>query len=82
MRILAFILAFILAVAQSTEDPSGHLQPLGSHQPPEGSLAVVDVLPSPREFFENYVKPGKPVIFRGAAKAMPPYTQWTDDYLR
>nr|XP_006815434.1 PREDICTED: lysine-specific demethylase 8-like [Saccoglossus kowalevskii] len=37
---------------------------------------------TPKTFFEQYVKPGKPVLFRGAGKAMKSYLLWTDEYLR
>ncbi|KAK3729606.1 hypothetical protein QZH41_016172 [Actinostola sp. cb2023] len=81
MKVLVFLLFLVLNVAQSSIDPHGHLQPLGEHQPPEKPITVTEILPSPREFFENYVKPGKPLIFRGAAKKTPPYARWTDEYL-
>ncbi|CAK0816134.1 unnamed protein product [Prorocentrum cordatum] len=57
---------------------------------PQGHVEVRDVLPTPAEFFTEYVRPkdgpfagvGKPVLFRGAAKRMPAYEKWTDEYLR
>ena len=74
----------ISASAESSTDPTGHLQPLGSHRPPEAVIAsvTVDKIPSPEDFFNNYVLPGKPLLFEGAAKEMPAYSLWTDVYLR
>ena len=34
------------------------------------------------EFHENYVIPGKPLIFKGAAKKFEAFSKWTDDYLK
>ena len=65
-----------------SQHPPGHLQPLGSHQPPSGSIESSEVVPGPREFFEENVRPGKPLLLRGAAKSMPAYSKWTDGYLR
>jgi len=60
----------------------GHLQPLGSHRPP----MHVDVLFSqldPIEFFDNYVKASKPVLFKGAARSFPSFMVWKNDsYLK
>ncbi|XP_077998630.1 jmjC domain-containing protein A-like isoform X2 [Glandiceps talaboti] len=66
----------------SSSHPKGHLQPLGSHQPAEGHVEVLEVIPSPKQFYENYVKASKPVIFKGAAKMSPGFNLWSDDYLR
>lgn len=82
MKVSWCLVLNLLALTHCSEDPVGHLRPLGSHQPPENSISVLNHIPSPREFFDNYVKPGKPVLFKGAAKKMPPYNLWTDDYLR
>jgi len=57
---------------------------------PQGHVEILDHVPPPREFFFDYMEnrggpfegEGKPVLFRGAAKAMPAYQLWTDDYLR
>jgi len=39
-------------------------------------------LPSPSTFFDEYLHPEKPVLFREAAKRMPAFARWTDKYLR
>ena len=80
-RFLLLICA--LSSLTSTEDvPKGHLQPLGSHRPAEGSVETLDFVPSPSEFYDAFVVPSKPVIFKGAGKASRGFYQWTDDYLR
>ena len=73
-----------LTKSESLSDPPGHLQPLGSHMAPEGQITTVSVdnIPPPEVFFQNHVLPGKPLLFRGAAKQMPAYSLWTDEYLR
>ncbi|XP_078664060.1 bifunctional peptidase and arginyl-hydroxylase JMJD5-like [Branchiostoma floridae x Branchiostoma belcheri] len=62
-------------------DPPGHLQPLGSHQPPTGQVESVDTIPSPEEFYHRYVAPRRPVILSGAARLFPAYKRWNDWYL-
>ncbi|XP_077988721.1 bifunctional peptidase and (3S)-lysyl hydroxylase Jmjd7-like [Glandiceps talaboti] len=60
----------------------GHLKPLGSHRPPVGTVDILDHVPHPFTFFRDYVQPGKPVLFRGAAKNMRAFHLWNDEYLR
>ncbi len=66
----------------TTPLPTGHLQPLGSHRPPDVIIDELNEVPSPRDFWEKYVKHEKAVIFRGAAKESPAFKLWTDEYLR
>ena len=64
------------------EDLPGHLQPLGSHMPPEYVKRVSDV-PTPSQFVEQYVRPKQPVIFEGLIKDLQVRKNWAkDDYLR
>ena len=64
------------------EDLPGHLQPLGSHMPPEYVKRVSDV-PTPSQFVEQYVRPKQPVIFEGLIKDLEVRKNWADDdYLR
>merc|ERR1711959_737078 len=60
---------------------------VGQHQ---GHIEIQNELPTPEEFFKQYVKPpksseyanvGKPVLWKGAAKKMPAFNLWTDEYL-
>ena len=61
----------------------GHMQPLGSHRPPDKpGIDVLDTVPDPVTFYDNYVKNGWPVLLRGAAKNMLAFQLWTDEYLR
>ncbi|CAH3190414.1 unnamed protein product [Porites evermanni] len=62
--------------------PTGHLQPLGSHRPPEGAIKSVEHVPTSQEFYNEYVLKGQPVIFKGAAKLSPGFQLWSDSYLR
>ncbi|XP_046562648.1 bifunctional peptidase and arginyl-hydroxylase JMJD5-like [Haliotis rubra] len=64
-------------------DPPGHLQPIGSHAPPQ-TLEVKHEFPHPSDFFAKYVKPGIPVVFKSILENIDykPYKTWTDEYLR
>ena len=79
--LLIFNFVWIFSPLES-KHPPGHLEPLGSHQPPLGSIDNTDLLPSSQDFFEQYALPGQPVLFKGAAKKMPAFSKWTDEYLR
>lgn len=78
------LIAIFFSVLSSVEGehPQGHLQPLGSHQDPEGVIASTDVVPNAKDFFERNALPGEPLLLKGAAKKMHAYSRWTDDYLR
>ncbi|KAI8507973.1 hypothetical protein Bbelb_142130 [Branchiostoma belcheri] len=65
----------------STPPPHGHLQPIGNQVPPVGAVEVLQDVPHPRDFYHKYVKPGKPVVFKDAAKEMAAFKLWTDEYL-
>lgn len=62
--------------------PAGHLQPLGSHRAPEGTIKSIEHLPSPQTFYDEYLLAGQPVIFKGAAKLSPGFDLWTDSFLK
>ena len=83
--VLSFLVIFnvnVCITGQSETLPPGHMQPLGSHRPPDPvEEFYVDNLPTPEEFWRKYVKPSKPVVFRGAAKKSPGTWLWTDEYL-
>ena len=61
--------------------PAGHLKALGMHSGPEGSIDQVEGFLEPKEFYDNYVSLSQPVLFKGAAKNIPAYKLWTDEYL-
>ena len=82
MRALLILNFVWICSSLESKHPPGHLEPLGSHQPPLGSIDNTDLVPSSQDFFEQYALPGEPVLFKGAAKKMPAYSKWTDEYLR
>ncbi len=62
--------------------PRGHMQPLGAHRDPDPvEERSVDQLPTPLEFWNDFLMPSKAVVFRGAAKKFPGASLWTDSYL-
>ena len=88
-----FKIIFVLLIASSSltnvnsdsskDLPVGHLKPLGSHRPPETNLVDdLQEMPTPQEFWTNYVSPSKAVVLRGAAKQGRAFTLWTDDYMK
>lgn len=82
MKPFLLVCVIIYVVQGDSDHPPGHFKPLGSHQDPEEPITELHEAPLPQEFFENFVKPGKPALFRGAAKKMPSFSLWTDEYLR
>lgn len=79
---LSWLVGLLCAVAVFGTDLTlepGHLKPFGEggfSQPVE----ELDYFPSARDFFENYVKPLKPVKMKGAAKMSAAFGKWNDDY--
>lgn len=62
--------------------PKGHGEELGKHGESDGHLDVLETIPSPQMFWEQYASVRKPVVFRGAAKNFPAFSLWTDSYLK
>ncbi|XP_076823464.1 uncharacterized protein LOC143469603 [Clavelina lepadiformis] len=60
----------------------GHLLPFGSHREPSVKVLEINSVPQPIEFFENYVEPRRPVVFRGAAKRSRAFSEWTIENLQ
>lgn len=81
MRTVVVVVFSWVLSSLECKHPPGHLHPLGSHQPPEGVIASTDIVPCAKDFFEQNALPGEPLLFKGAAKKMQAYSQWTDDYL-
>ena len=84
MRLL-FLLHLAIAAIGNDDiiDLPGHMQPIGSHRPPEESISVLPYVPNPLEFYEEYVTAHTPVLFKGAILDTPALTKWRDDeYLR
>lgn len=82
MRVVLILISVWIISPLESKHPPGHLQPLGSHQPPVGSIRTTEIVPDALEFFEQNALPGEPLLFKGAAKKMPAYLKWTDEYLR
>ncbi len=63
--------------------PRGHMQPLGGHRDPDPvEERSVDQMPTPLEFWNEFLVHSKAVVFRGAAKKFPGASLWTDSYLK
>jgi hypothetical protein len=75
-------LAALVLLGVTSGSPVGHLQPLGAHRRPETSLPVETGFIPPKRFFDEYVVPRRPVVFRGAADSWPARYLWSDEYLR
>lgn len=75
--ILLILVEFVFGKDLTTEP--GHLKPFGdggaSHPVEE-----IDYFPTAKEFFEDYVRPLKPVKMKGVAKMSAAFGKWTDDY--
>ena len=73
---------FLLLTAQSRHVESlQNLQPLGLHTPSSGHIDVLNGMIPAQKFWEDYVKNGRPVVFKGFALSSPAYKLWTDEYL-
>lgn len=68
--------------SQKSNEPPGHLLPLGSHMFSKNDVATLNALPHPQDFFQNYVQVSRPVVLKGAAKHLPAFNLWSDEYLR
>ena len=58
--------------------------PFGEHNPYKlPSCEVLDEIPSPKEFYEKYVKPEKAVVLKDIAKSWSAFRNFkSDEYLR
>lgn len=71
----------LLSWSSTSELPSWHMKPLGSHREPDKvDESFVEDLISPQKFAE-YVLQRKPIVLRGVAKEWPAFKLWTDEYL-
>ena len=93
----SFIAIFVLAISQfcygavkqktdsllpKTKKLAGHLEPFGSHRKPEGQVMTLKDFPEPKVFYEKFVKPGVPVMFKGVAAKSLNLNALTDEALR
>ncbi|KAK7091446.1 uncharacterized protein [Littorina saxatilis] len=68
---------------QDPSIPEGHLRPLGWQRRPDGKVKEVEEMPNTREFYEDYVRVSKPIVFRNGITEGPALTLWEiDDYLQ
>ncbi len=85
LLIFVLLFQFLLPLCSGGDAPPplpGHMQPLGSHSEPE-LVPMLAHIPSPLEFREKYVKPGKPVVMKGVMAETEVLGNWqSDDYLR
>jgi len=58
---------------------AGHNLPLGSNINKPLKVAELDEFPNPVEFFDSYVSPSRPVVFRDAAKRLPNFEKFSND---
>ena len=83
---LLFIFLGLFWCLDSTDQnnalPKGHGEQLGKHRSSDGHIDVLETVPHPQDFWNDYVSIRKPVVFRGAAKNFPAFTLWTDEYLK
>eukprot|EP00794_Sanderia_malayensis_P008242 gene8242-9124_t len=71
------------SIRGSDVPPLGHLEPFGAHMAPSPVDEItMENMPSPKQFWKDYVSRRKPAVFRGAAKQSPAYEKWTDEYLK
>ncbi|XP_031563461.1 tRNA wybutosine-synthesizing protein 5-like [Actinia tenebrosa] len=57
----------------------GHLEPIFSYGK-RHQVEVFEGFPTPKQFFQDFVSPSKPVLFKDAAKRSPAYKLWNDEY--
>lgn len=63
--------------------PEGHLRPLGWQRRSDGPVKEIQQMPNTREFYNDYVKPSRPVVVRNGIVQAPALTLWeNDDYLQ
>ncbi|XP_065916678.1 bifunctional peptidase and arginyl-hydroxylase JMJD5-like [Dysidea avara] len=82
MRFLILLQFISISIGTNQDDLPGHMQPIGSHRPPEESILVINSVPDPLEFYEKYMGTHTPVLMKGAIAGTPAVTKWiNDEYL-
>ncbi len=75
-----FYLISFTSFSLGSLDPTllpGHLKPFGDHMAPM-PLEETEEIPDAKTFFQKYVLPSRPIVFRGAAKKFKAFSKWTD----
>ena len=79
--VICLCYSLLLPLCRS-DDPPGHMQPLGSHMEPQMVDRIAHV-PFPEEFYHEYMQLKKPVVFEGLLKRTDVLRNWQrDEYLR
>ena len=81
MVITTFVLLFSgvgLICGLDRELETGHLKPFGFGK--TVPVDEVDNFPNPKQFFQKYVWPLKPLKMSGAVKGSTAFQKWSDDY--
>ncbi|XP_069137666.1 uncharacterized protein [Argopecten irradians] len=83
--VLCFISSSLFLPSDGAGNPPGHLEPLGSHRPPEEGIPMMGKFPSPWVFYHDFVKQSQPLVMRkvltSASGDIPAFNKWTDAYL-
>jgi len=81
VKLLSVCLSLAVSSAEHCDGGThaGHLQPFGSSGPFR-RVDVVHSFPSTVEFFQQYVRPLRPLKMTGAARLSSAFHKWTDDY--
>ena len=78
LLLLPICLLHVLACASKSTHP-GHLKAFGSSGPFSHIEQVIDDVPDPIGFFENYVAKSRPALFRQALAKDPHLSLWNSD---
>ena len=82
MRLCSAILFGSLCIFISSNVVSS--ETLGKHTPSSGGTTVLGgKFPQTAVMYNHFVKPGKPLLMKGALEeTYPPFDDWTDEYLK
>ena len=82
LSLLGLLIAWQTVEAGDGSTHFAHLKPFGAHMPADSVDEFPNgKIPSPQDFWRKYVKRRRPVVFRGAARVSPAFTEWTDEFL-
>ncbi|XP_057300540.1 bifunctional peptidase and arginyl-hydroxylase JMJD5-like [Hydractinia symbiolongicarpus] len=77
-----YLYGLLLFFAAISAEPTGNMKPLGEQRKSEGHIDVTEDAPDVQTFFEKYIAGSRPIVFKGAAKNMPAFKKWNDEYLK
>merc|ERR1712032_178352 len=64
---------------EKAQEYHGHMKPLGANLQSPLKIKEIKNFPNPIDFFDDYVKPSRPVVMRGAANIFPHIDKFRDD---